>query len=151
MELSAKQLKAIALISAGSKFTSIAKALGIAEKTLFIWRQLPEFKRALKDYQYQMYQEALGKLRTGAKIAADTLIEITQDKESSASARVRACEVILSHAKPESTELDELKAINLLVESGVLPDGIIDAVTQESIDFHKKTKEVLNGKLCEIE
>ena len=49
IKLNEKQLIAVHLLASGVKASVIAKKLGIREETLSRWRQIDEFKKALKD------------------------------------------------------------------------------------------------------
>jgi uncharacterized protein (UPF0147 family) len=150
MDLNFQQLKAITLLAEGQPASKVAKSLKIAQRTLFTWRQLPEFRTALSEAKSEMYEEAIGRLRTSAKTASEILLEIAQDKSVSAAARVRSCEIILSHSKLETLDqIEEVKAIKTLSESRLLSSQATDRIEQSLQFFHKQVREALNGETSE--
>ena len=64
-EFSEKQIQAIELLASGKKFSDIAETLQIDRRSLWRWRQLPEFQQALheqQDIRREQVHESLAEL-----------------------------------------------------------------------------------------
>lgn len=82
MELTPQQLKAVELISVGTKRYVAAEKLGISRKTLWQWEQLPEFRAQLNDLLRESREDTISSLRKLSGTAVDVLGGILTDPDT---------------------------------------------------------------------
>jgi len=134
-DLSEKQLKAIDLITSGCRLVDIAKALKITDRTLRNWRNIPEFAIRLRQIESNNFDSAVNKLRDASSLAADNLIELCASASVAPQVRVRACEIVLSYAKPAPGDDDILAAISAFCKAGIMPTDSADKLMQNFAQF----------------
>jgi len=144
-DLSDKQLKAIDLIATGYRLIDVSRALKITDRTLRNWRNNPEFAIRLRQIESNNFDSAVSKLRSASSDVADTLLEICNNASVAPQVRVRACEIVLSYAKPAPFDDDILAAINAFCKMGILPMDSTDKILQNFADF----KQTLMQSLAE--
>ncbi|WP_222860244.1 hypothetical protein [Bacillus massilioanorexius] len=93
--MSRKEDLAILALLTEPTLVQAAKKTGISEATLWRWQQKESFKHKYQEAKNQAVTQATARLRQGMTIAADTLIEIAQNKKAPAMARVHASKTIL--------------------------------------------------------
>jgi hypothetical protein len=101
-----------------------AKAVGISNKTLFRWMQLPEFDKAYKAARRAAFGQATARLQQASSAAVSALLKVLVDAALPASARVRAADCILDHTK-EAIELEDIEARVRELEATVKSDGAL--------------------------
>lgn len=72
-EPTAKQRQAIALLATGETVKRTAKLVGVTERTLWNWRQSPDFRAAVRDTLTAVLDSAVAKLATGIPDAVDVV------------------------------------------------------------------------------
>jgi hypothetical protein len=104
-----KKEDAIAALLVQRNLDEAARAAGIGARTLIRWMKLPEFQAAYRKARRDAVGQATARLQQGTSAAATTLLKTLIDPATPASVRVRAAEVILSHAA-KSIELEDIDA-----------------------------------------
>ena len=108
-KLSRNQEKAIAALITHNSIPAAAGSIGIGEVTLWRWLKVGRFKAAYREARYQVVSQAIGKLQTNLTKAIDTLLEIAEDGEAPASARVTAARSIIDQSL-KAAEVEDLVA-----------------------------------------
>lgn len=97
---------AVAALLAGRGLTEAAAAAGVAPRTLYRWRELPEWRRYYHDAAREALETATGDLRGAASEAVATLRAALGDE--SPAVRVRAAVAILDFAlRAEAADLSD--------------------------------------------
>ena len=87
----------VALMSKPS-IEAAAKAIGVSGNTLLRWLKHPQFQAAYSDTRVAVYGQSVARLQNASGSAVETLIEIMRDKKKPPAVRVRAADLILTHA-----------------------------------------------------
>ena len=104
---SRKQETAIAALIAHGSLGQAALASKLSESTLRRWLKEPSFQAAYSSAKKEVFQRSIDLLRLGSNAAARALIQIAQDRESPAGARVAASRSIIDIGL-NVTELQDL-------------------------------------------
>jgi hypothetical protein len=72
------------------------------------WLQVPEFDKAYRQARRAAFGQATARLQQASSAAVSALLKVLVDAGSPASARVRAADCILDHAK-EAIELEDIE------------------------------------------
>ena len=104
-----KQEEAIAALLTQRNLEEAARSIGIGPKTLLRWLKIPEFQAAYREARRAAYGQAIARLQQGTSAAATTLLKTMIDPGTPASVRVRAAEVIFSHAV-KAIEIEDIEA-----------------------------------------
>jgi transposase-like protein len=118
-----KTEEAIAALLTHKNIDEAAKAVGISNKTLFRWMQLPEFDKAYRAARRAAFGQATARLQQASSAAVSALLKVLVDAATPASARVRAADVILDHAQ-EAIELEDIEARVRELEEAAKKNGI---------------------------
>jgi len=86
---------AIATLLEQGSWRDAARAVGVAESTLWRWGQREDFRRAYREANERIVEEAIAKLQKASGGAVDTLQTIMSDSEKPPTARVTAARSIL--------------------------------------------------------
>lgn len=81
--LSNKQLKAIPKIAGGMQLKEVAREVGVAERTMQLWKQSPAFMAALHQAEADMFEESMALLKRTTKAAIMTLVACMDPKVTS--------------------------------------------------------------------
>lgn len=96
-DLSEKQSLAVITLVSGKTRLETAEICGVDESTVFRWLQDAKFEKALKEAQTGVYKDSINELKAASLVAVRTLVEVAQNAEATASARVSASTAILSN------------------------------------------------------
>ena len=107
--LSANQKKAITALLSEPTVRDAAKAAGLGERTMYRYLSNPTFKAELRQRQDEILAATTAALVGLAGDAVATLRGVLQDKDASASVKVRAALGWLAHTQ-KTVELDDLAA-----------------------------------------
>jgi hypothetical protein len=107
-KLSRNQEKAIAALISHNSIPAAAESIGIGEVTLWRWLKVEHFKAAYREARCQVVSQAIGRLQTNLSKAIDTLLEIAEDGEAPASARVTAARAIIDQSL-KAVEVEDLE------------------------------------------
>jgi hypothetical protein len=118
--LTAKQEAAlVALLSHGTIEAAYA-SVGVSKTTMWRWMQLPRFQSRYKAERRQLVEAGIVTLQKHATTAARVLVQIADDTEAPASARVTAAKTILDQSVSaiEMTELlQRIERLEVLAEA----------------------------------
>jgi hypothetical protein len=79
-------------------YTKAAEVCDVGETSVYRWfREDSNFRRALAEVQSAVLSEAVGVLAKEALESVRVLTVVRDDKEASAAARARACDLLLRH------------------------------------------------------
>ena len=104
-----KKEEAIAALLTQRNIEEAARSIDLAPKTLRRWLQVPEFQKAYRQARRDAYSQAVARLQQGTSAAATILLKTMVDPGTPASVRVRAAEVIFSHAF-KAIEIEDIEA-----------------------------------------
>lgn len=121
-KLSRNQEKAIAALITHNSIPAAAKSVGIGEVTLWRWLRIDHFKSAYQRARCQIVSQAVAKLQSNLTKAIDTLLEIAEDSEAPASARVTASRAIIDQAL-KGTEQEDLQSRLTALEKLIKNEG----------------------------
>jgi hypothetical protein len=97
-KLSRLQERAIAALMAHPSITAAAEELGISRSSLWEWTNQPAFAAAYLAARRAFLDHAIGRLVSMLNAAIDGLVEESRNANSPAT-RVKACDVMLGHAR----------------------------------------------------
>lgn len=86
------------LLARGKTCREVARALGIAEKTLYNWRKRPAVQRAIYNMQQELIESSESQHVALMPEAIATLTEIMNDPDARASDRIAASRALLNGA-----------------------------------------------------
>ena len=86
------------LLARGKTCREVARALGIAEKTLYNWRKRPAVQRAIYNLQQELIDSSESKGLALMPEAIATLTSIMNDENARASDRIAASRALLNGA-----------------------------------------------------
>ena len=116
-----RQQKALAALLTSPSKAAAAKAAGISPRTLRGYLADQSFQAAYRDAFGNMVEDATRQAQQAISPALSTLLEITQDREEDAQARISAARAILSHGLKliETTDiLNRLQELETAMEGG---------------------------------
>ena len=116
-----RQQKALAALLTSPSKAAAANAAGIAPRTLRDYLADPEFQAAYRDAFGNMVEDATRQAQQAISPALSTLLEIMEDREEDAQARISAARAILSHGikLTETTDiLNRLQELETAMEGG---------------------------------
>ncbi len=97
--VTAKQQKLIEGLLTGLTIATAAKQAGINERTAYRFLKLPYFQSAYREAQAQLWDESIGQLRLGVKVALAVMRKhATAEVEPTAATQMRAAQVWLEQA-----------------------------------------------------
>ena len=106
-KLPRKRQQAIAALLNYPTVVEAARAVGVAEVTLYRWLADSSFKEAFRKAKALIVDQAITKLQQAASEAVKTLRDIMVDASRKDSARVSAAKAILDHTL-RATEMENL-------------------------------------------
>ena len=104
-----KKEAAIAALLSQRTFEDAARTAGISVSTLLRWQKDPEFDAAFRAARRAAYGQTTARLQQGSAAAATILMKVMLDQNTPASTRVRAAEIIVSHAA-KAIEIEDIEA-----------------------------------------
>lgn len=102
-----EQIRVLEALLTAPTHTEAAKAAGISRSSLYRMLQEPDFQRAYRAARVAALKHALGRLQRLSDTAVTELESILIDRKLSAYARLKAIELVLTHAIQGNT-LEEL-------------------------------------------
>jgi transcriptional regulator with XRE-family HTH domain len=119
---SRKQDLAIMALLTEKTLKEAADKAGISEATLWRWMQQDDFKTKYTAAKNEAVEHVTGRLRHSMTIAVDTLIEMTTDRRTPATARVNAARTLLEYGF-KAHETEELQQRLEQLEEHLKQDG----------------------------
>jgi hypothetical protein len=104
-----KQEEAIAALLAQRNIDEAAKSIGIASNTMLKWMKEPEFDRAYREARRAAFGQCTARLQQASSAAVSAVLKILVDLGGPASTRLRAADLVLSHAA-KAIELEDIEA-----------------------------------------
>jgi transposase-like protein len=86
-----------------------ARSINIGTQTLRRWMKIPEFEEAYLEARRAAVSQSNARLQQASSAAVTSLLKIMVDGNAPASARVRAADSVLDHAK-QAIEIDDIQA-----------------------------------------
>jgi hypothetical protein len=93
-----KQQAAIAALLTAPTIPAAAAQIGVNERTLRRWLQLPEFRAAYRQARRELLEGAINRMQSASGAAVDTLLAVATNTEAKAADRLRAAGLLLDHA-----------------------------------------------------
>ncbi|MBK8169665.1 MAG: hypothetical protein IPK60_04900 [Sandaracinaceae bacterium] len=93
-----KKVSAAELLGSGHSLRHVAQVLGVHRATLHRWKSEPEFRQLIDGTRKTVLELASEGLVNAVPKAVDALLDIVNNAEAPAAARVRAAEAILDRA-----------------------------------------------------
>jgi hypothetical protein len=84
-----------------------ARTVGIGVATLFRWLKVPEFQKAQMEARRAAYGQSTARLQQASGAAVSTVLKIMVDAGTPASTRLRAADMVLTHAT-KATETEDI-------------------------------------------
>lgn len=97
VELTGKQRMAVEALARGASIKAAATAAGVHDRTIYKWRQKPEFIAALRAVDAENLKELARQLTAASLDAIGVLASVMNNKATDPSTRVRAASEILRH------------------------------------------------------
>ena len=104
-----KMEDAIAALLSQRNVDEAARSAGIGTRTLLRWMKNPEFDAAFRAARRAAFGQTTARLQQGSSAAATILMKLMLDANTPASTRVRAAEIIVSHAG-KAIEIEDIEA-----------------------------------------
>jgi RES domain-containing protein len=108
-KLSRLQETAISALLTAPSVPEAAKMVGVGERTLWRWMRLPGFKEAYQAARRELVRHAIVTVQGVMSQAVKTLVEIMENSDSPASARVSSAKTILELGV-RAVEMEDLEA-----------------------------------------
>ena len=103
-----KEAAVMALLSSRN-VEEAARVAGVDPRTLYRWMKDPEFDAAFRAARRSAFGQTTARLQQGSSAAATILMKLMLDANTPASTRVRAAEIIVSHAA-KAIEIEDIEA-----------------------------------------
>ena len=107
-KFSRKKEEAIAALLTQRNVEEAARVANIGTQTLYRWMKEPEFEAAYLEARRAAVSQSNARLQQGSSAAVSTLLKVMVDASTPASARVRAADRILEHAR-QAIEIDDIQ------------------------------------------
>jgi len=104
-----KMEDAIAALLSQRNVDEAARSAGIGTRTLLRWMKDPEFDAAFRAARRAAFGQTTARLQQGSSAAATILMKLMLDANTPASTRVRAAEIVVSHAA-KAIEIEDIEA-----------------------------------------
>jgi hypothetical protein len=104
-----KMEDAIAALLSQRNVDEAARSAGIGTRTLLRWMKDPEFDAAFRAARRAAFGQTTARLQQGSSAAATILMKLMLDANTPAFTRVRAAEIIVSHAA-KAIEIEDIEA-----------------------------------------
>ena len=133
---------AIAALVSGASYGNAAAAAGVGVRTLYEWRQQPEFQRELSIQQYLIRERLTDRIVDTALESVRVLAGVQKTAEYD-SVRVQAASAVLRHAAQIMATDDYNKALNVLRRYGLVAipeDKLIDQGLESLKDYDVATE-----------
>jgi hypothetical protein len=111
-----KEAAIIALLTQRS-IEEAARVANVGVRTLYRWLTDAEFDAAFRAARRSAFGQTTARLQQGSSAAATILMKLMLDANTPASTRVRAAEIIVSHAG-KAIEIEDIEARVAALEAG---------------------------------
>ncbi len=126
--------KGLLMLASGKAVKDIAAELKISTKTVTRWKSDPQFQGYVKKATLEACDTGIAKFASLFNTAAAKIEQIMNDPKAPQRLQLEAAKMIINYAlECRRQQVEELKAIEILVASGYLSSEILD-VAGKSID-----------------
>jgi hypothetical protein len=108
-ELKPKQEEAIIALLTNRSVEDAARAVKIAPRTLYRWLNEPEFDKAYRKARRSAFGQGTARLQQASSAAVSAVLKILVDLSGPASTRLRAADMVLTHAA-KAIEIEDIEA-----------------------------------------
>lgn len=109
-----RRARFVASLVAGSSVSAAAICAGVSERTAVRWHALPEVRADLRRLADDALHQAASQAAAEASTSLRVLADLRDNAEVLPAVRVRACAVILEHARALHADIDILERIAAL-------------------------------------
>lgn len=95
VHLSSSLQEFLAGLIAGESVTAIAERIGVAPSTLYRWRKLPNFQRALQEAGRRSLDATMRHLEGESAAMAEVILALAADENTPAATRLSAARTVL--------------------------------------------------------
>lgn len=107
-KLTAKQEQAIVALLVQPNIEQAARAAQVSIRTMHRWLKEPVFDAAYREARRTAFRQSVARMQQASSAAVSTLLKIMLDSTAPPSTRVRAADVIMTHAN-KAIELEDLE------------------------------------------
>ena len=108
-KLKPKQEEAIIALLTNRSVEDAARAVKITPRTLYRWMNETEFDKAYRKARRAAFGQGTARLQEAAGAAVSAMLKILVDLSGPASTRLRAADMVLSHAA-KAIEIEDIEA-----------------------------------------
>jgi hypothetical protein len=108
-ELRPKQEEAILALLNNRNVEETAHAVKITTRTLYRWLNEPEFDKAYRKARRKAFGQATARLQQASSAAVSVMMKTMVDTNAGASVRLRAADMVYSHAA-KAIEIEDIDA-----------------------------------------
>ncbi|MFY7886874.1 MAG: helix-turn-helix domain-containing protein [Dolichospermum sp.] len=129
-----KRQKALILMASGKSPKSVAEEVGVSERTIHRWKNDPQFQGFVKKATLEACDAGIAKFASLFNTAAEKIEQIMTDPSSPPRLQLEAAKLVISYAlQSKQNQIEELKAIEVLVSAGYFPSEALSTIN-ESMD-----------------
>jgi hypothetical protein len=108
-KLKPKQEEASIALLSNRSVEEAARAVNIAPRTLYRWMKEPDFDAAYRQARRAAFGQSTARLQQASNAAVSSVLKIMLDQQAPASTRLRAADLVLSHAA-KAIEIEDVEA-----------------------------------------
>jgi len=108
-ELRPKQEEAILALLSNRNVEETARAVKITTRTLYRWLNEPEFDKAYRQARRKAFGQSTARLQQASSAAVSVMMKTMVDPNAGASTRLRAADMVYSHAA-KAIETEDIDA-----------------------------------------
>jgi transposase-like protein len=108
-KFSRKMEEAVAALLSQRNVEEAARSVGIGPATLLRWQKLPEFEKAYRKARRDAFRQSMARLQQGSSAAVSVMMKTMVDASAGASTRLRAADMVYSHAA-KAIEIEDIDA-----------------------------------------
>jgi hypothetical protein len=104
-----KQEAAILALLTHPTLDAAARAIGVVPNTLLRWQQDPDFDKAYRKARRAAFGQRTARLQQSSSAAVSTVLKVMVDQHTQASTKLRAADLVLTHAA-KAIEIEDIEA-----------------------------------------
>ncbi len=136
--------RGILLLAAGKKNKDIAEQLGISMKTVERWRKDPHISEMIKNASREACEAGISKFASLFNSAAEKIEQIMNDPKAPQRLQLEAAKMIINYAlESRRSQLEELKAIEILVSAGYLSPETVNEISEGLNSMQQRVKSAI--------
>jgi len=107
--LKPNQERAIVALLTNRSVEDAARNVKVAPRTLYRWLLEPQFDKAYRKARRSVFGQGAARLQQASSAAVSSVLKIMVDQQTSASTRLRAADLVLTHGA-KAIEIDDIEA-----------------------------------------